>query len=617
MNLPLIWILSGLLFAGLLISLGFQPKALNRLLGVIFLFVGLAGLCFYGYGYYTLEGGCALTVAKTVFWVFCMFLGRNDIGTLSKVPFLAQDWVQILLYLIHLFALYATASTFVTNVGARLIRSLNLILLNRRKISLIYGVHDGSLELASHLQQADKSVPVFIDDGAGSAFSSRILRMGGILLDDEAARQPSPALLKKIGLRPGRKKLALYCLSMNQAANLRYAQNMKEILSEAGIRPEHCSVTLLADEESAGAPLQAPPGGSGFGSVLAMDRKDLMARMLIREFPPCRTMRFREHGLADENFEVLLIGFGKTGQAVLRQLLMNGQFAGSRFHALIIARDYSRQAGHFMSRYAGLMDHYDLEFTEDDARSVSVYAYLKKYIHDLNYVVICTGSASENAELAQEYQAYLDENGGRARVVQCTQTSITSRSAADGMPRSVSVYSPDVLCGTRLDGLAMQINHQYHLSEGRTAEEDWASCDYFSRESCRASADYMEAFLCAAGLSNEDLAQNGWPDDPQLMENLGIMEHERWCAFHFCMGYRTMPDSVFEERAAAFRREKAETGSSRIRAGKDTVKKLHACLIPWEDLPALDRKEKEQTGRDVDYQQMDRDNVLLIPKLLA
>ena len=44
MNLTLVWILSGLLFAGLLISLGFQPRLLNKILGVMFLFVGVAGL---------------------------------------------------------------------------------------------------------------------------------------------------------------------------------------------------------------------------------------------------------------------------------------------------------------------------------------------------------------------------------------------------------------------------------------------------------------------------------------------------------------------------------------------------------------------------------------------
>ena len=101
-----------------------------------------------------------------------------------------------------------------------------------------------------------------------------------------------------------------------------------------------------------------------------------------------------------------------------------------------------------------------------------------------------------------------------------------------------------------------------------------------------------------------------------MKKNLGEMEHLRWCAFHYCMGYQTMPETVFAQRAALYREEVRKNGSSRIRVGKDTDSKLHACLIPWEELPALDRREKEMTGRIVNYQQMDLDNVYLIPDLL-
>ena len=162
----------------------------------------------------------------------------------------------------------------------------------------------------------------------------------------------------------------------------------------------------------------------------------------------------------------------------------------------------------------------------------------------------------------------------------------------------------------------MAVNHRYHLSEGRTAEEDWAACDYFSRLSCRASADYLPAFLKAAGLEAEEVREKGWPDDPELLENLSETEHLRWCAFHFCMGYQPMPEEVFADRAAQYRREKEEQGAPLIRVGKDSVKKLHACLIPWEELDALDEKEKRLTGKEVCYKQLDRDNILLIPELL-
>ena len=616
MNLPFVWIVSGLLFAGLLISLGFQPKLLNKLLGVIFLFVGVSGLCFYGYGYYCLSDGPLLTVAKTVFWVFCMFLGRNDIGTISKVPFLARNGVQIWIYTTHFLALYTTASTVAANIGARLIRSLNLFLLHHKKIDLIYGVHEGALDFAAKLQQKDKGVLVFVDDGSNGNADSRIMKMGGILMNDAAAKEPSMAFLKKIRMKPGRKQLSVYCLSDDLTANLRYAEGLKKILEERHILPEQCRISLLTNNEQAGESLQAKEGSYGYSSVLALEKEELMARLLIREYPPCKTMTFQAQGLAAENFEALIMGFGRTGQAVLRQLVMNGQFAGSRFHAMVVSKDHSAGSGSFVSRYASLMAHYAVDFMEANARSISVYEYLKQHIQEINYIVICTGSEAENAEVGKDIRTFLADHGSPACVVECTRSSLTTYPNSDGIPKKYGIYSPDILCGEQLDRMAMQINHRYHLAEGRDAAADWKDCDYFSRQSCRASADFGKAFLCSAGLTEEELIRNGWPDDKALLDHLGETEHLRWCAFHYAMGYRPMPEDVFNARAQARNAEMNEKGSSRIRIGKDTEAKLHACLIPWDELPALGRKEKELTGREVNYQQLDLDNVLLLPELL-
>jgi hypothetical protein len=90
----------------------------------------------------------------------------------------------------------------------------------------------------------------------------------------------------------------------------------------------------------------------------------------------------------------------------------------------------------------------------------------------------------------------------------------------------------------------------------------------------------------------------------------------RWCAFHETMGYRCMPDQIWKERAAQFEKERLETGSGRIRIGKDPAARLHACLIPWDDLDALSEKENAVTGRSIDYKEMDRDNVRMIPEML-
>jgi hypothetical protein len=42
----------------------------------------------------------------------------------------------------------------------------------------------------------------------------------------------------------------------------------------------------------------------------------------------------------------------------------------------------------------------------------------------------------------------------------------------------------------------------------------------------------------------------------------------------------------------------------------------HACLIPWDDLDGLSRRENAVTGGSVDYKSLDTDNVLAMPDIL-
>ena len=617
MDLFVIYLLSGLLFLFLLISLGFQPQLLTRILGGILLFVALGGIGFYGFGYYSLYGGSLMSVMRTLFSVFCMFLGRNEISAISQVEQLKTPVCQIGIYLVHLLALYATASTVVAGVGARLLRTLNLLLLYHKRILLLYGVSENTLLFAERLKEREEGTLVFVDAGDAAGYDNRIMHMGGLLLSDGGAVQPGLPFLQRIGMRPGRKALQVYCLHENTVKNLRYAESLRSALEKAAIHPSQTTLTLLTEDAAVGSGLQtdSSSGDYGYGEVLALDPSELAARLMVRAYPPCDTMRFGEAGRADENFEAMIVGFGRTGQSVLRSLVMNGQFEGSDFHALIIDSRYSQVSGAFFSAYPGLSDSYRLDFMEENARSISVYRYLKDYVKQLNYVVICTGDDSENAEIAREYDDFLRRRGSRAIVLQCSGAGVTYFAKPDGLPEVIDPYRPEVLCVGRQDRLAMLINHQYCLSQSRTLEEDWADCDYFSRMSCRASADYACAFLKAAGISQEELREHGWPDDEELMENLARMEHLRWCAFHIAMGYRPMPAEMFEQRARERARQVAETGSSSLRPGKDTENRLHVCLIPWEDLDALSEREGALTDRHPDYKQMDRDNLLMIPVL--
>ena len=86
--LVIIYLLSGLLFLMLLLSLGRRSFGFARPTGSILLFVCIAGVALYGYGYYHIYASRLLAIIRTVFSVFCMFLGRNEIALISSVPHL-------------------------------------------------------------------------------------------------------------------------------------------------------------------------------------------------------------------------------------------------------------------------------------------------------------------------------------------------------------------------------------------------------------------------------------------------------------------------------------------------------------------------------------------------
>ena len=611
MTLAIVYSFTVVLFLALMFSLSLQPKVLTKLNGYILIITGILGILFYGYGYSVLYESVLQSAIRTLFSVFCMFLGRNEIGASSAAPKLQVPILQFLIYLTHLMALYCTASAVIATLGTRLVRTLRLLLFRRRDLNLIFGANPESIAFGTQLQKEKKGEIIFADPGNGSSYDPDIIKMGSLLFTDADAKQPAAAFLKKIGVLPGGRRLNVFCLDTDEAANLAYARNMGDMLKTEGYAPEQVSLSAILTEESTGADLLE----RGFGSVIAVEKPDMLARLMIHNCPPYSTVSFDESGRAADDFECLIIGFGLTGQAALRQLIANGQFEGSTFHATIVASDYNTKSGSFFYRYPGLKAHDWFTVIEDNARSVAFYSYLENNCPSLNYVAICTGNDKENAEIAYELRSFLLTRGLDPAVMLISETGI-SRLSDSGMAVVDELYSPDILLSTRLDTMAMVINHQYHLAEGHTPAEDWAACDYFSRLSCRASADFTDAFLKAAGTDRETVLKDGWELSPEVLENLGRTEHLRWCAFHETMGYRAMPEAVFAARAAQFEKEKAETGKGKIRIGKDTGRRLHACLIPWEDLDDLASREEAVTGRSVDYKEIDCDNVRMIPDML-
>jgi hypothetical protein len=294
---------------------------------------------------------------------------------------------------------------------------------------------------------------------------------------------------------------------------------------------------------------------------------------------------------------------------------MNGQFEGSRFRATVFSPDCQEVNGYFTRSMQSLQDYYDISYQPFDARSQQMYDHFLRQQEKIKYVVVCTGSEKINQDIAEELTNFFSVYGWKIPVFQCSHQGVKFFDPDTQDTHYRKLYDPAVLSTGELDAMAMVINHYYQGKNSRGPLTEWMHCDYFSRMSSRASADFISAMLKAAGKTADQVLAGDWNLTPAQLETLSRTEHLRWCAFHYCMGFAPMSEAEYDRRAKEYLRQK-ESGQATLRIGKNIPGRTHACLVSWEELDALSEKENRITGKSINYKAMDEANVLAVPDLL-
>ena len=432
------------------------------------------------------------------------------------------------------------------------------------------------------------------------------------MYSDETSLAGSVKFLQRLGLNGRPRKITVYAIGASPAENISYAEKLLKSLKETGTPAAGTRLVLCADQDYDASVLQENGSDYGYGSVVSFERPYLAARVMIKNAPPYETMSFTPEGDAEEDFDAMIVGFGEVGQEALKGLVQHGQFPGSRFHAAVFDYRIKSIDGSFRYRYQGLLDAYDIDLVEADGRSYQIYKYIRKHADKLKYIVVATGDASMNEKIARELSNALRDVRSSAFLLECSESAVIRVIYDQGQTTEQRwpLFTRELIATQTLDDMAMILNQYYSRSDGKTAEENWRACDYFSRRSCRAAADFIPAMLKVCGRTEQELKENGWQLSEEWLRKLGKVEHDRWCAFHYVNGYRPMSWEEWQERADMW-------SETHRQIGKDTSRRRHICLMPWEELPLLDEKEAAVTGRPVDYQQKDIDNILAYPELLA
>ena len=612
MEIILVPLLTLLLFMATILLLASKPKFAGRLTSIFIFLAGAGGLFFYGYGFAVTIDNFWLATMRALLAVCRMFVGGYELGSISEAPLMRHSWMHLLFWIVHFLALYSLCSAAITSLGAGALRRLRLWLSRRGTLHVIYGVSDDTVALGRELLQQKQGSVVFVDSSSGAANAAAIADIGCVLRCDSSAICADSAFIRSSGMGRSGRKIHVYAMERLSSDNLRYARQLLDSMKAAGISPRQTELVIRARENAATASLQALGEQYGYGAVTAFQQADLAARTLIRNYPPCKYMSFDADGKATEDFEALIIGFGQVGQSVLRSLVMNGQFEASTFHASVFAPDCNSAGGYFFQNYGQLPKQYDISFHAFDGRSQQLYDHLAQRGKKLKYLAICISDETISLEIAENLTDHLQTLGLDIPIFRCDHRGVSHFNAPDG--KTLSLYRPEVLSMKNMDHLAMLVNNSYQSDQTKTPWQHWLNCDYFSRMSCRAMADFIPAMLRIAGTTSDKAAQ-GWSLTDAQLDNMSKTEHLRWCAFHFCMGFSPMSAEEYDAREAKYLQQTA-AGEKPLRVGKNIEGRTHACLIGWDALDDLSARESRLTGKPLDYKKMDTDNVLLIPKLL-
>lgn len=544
---------------------------------------------------------------RSVMDVGWMFYGRGNADVFFSLPEAKYPWAVFLFWLLHIVAFFTVVSALLTRFGDDLLRWIR----TKTQVScvdLVFGINVNSIAFSRNIADSGDNILVYVDSMISEDYEASIKNLGGLVYSDAGALKATASFLKDIhidkeNVRKKNMRLRLYALSHDYDKNIQYVQRMSATLEKEGIPPEQTELVLLGANEEKGMLFQYDKKQYGYGSVISFDEYEMSARLLIHKYPLCNFINFDENGRATDNVEVLIVGFGRMGHEVLRNIIANGQFEGSNFQYTIFDPKYREREGFVKSQYPLMFANYEYRFEPQDGRSSEIFDFLKENASSLKYIVICIEDRDSARSMAIRMADRLHAMKYPQNVYTCDPKGIRCYSHSAQECDSLSIYDSDILCSSELDRYAMELHHYY--TKGKSLNDDWKQCGYFHRMSSRASVDYLIPLLKKITAGTNTLT-------PAQKENLAKSEHLRWCAFHHTFGYDVMEIEEFTERLKKQQAEIQEKGSSDIKPRQDEEARKHVCLVSWDNLDKVSLAENSVTHGTRDFKQNDRDNIDVI-----
>jgi len=326
----------------------------------------------------------------------------------------------------------------------------------------------------------------------------------------------------------------------------------------------------------------------------------LAAYTLSKKFRPVDAMVFDPETLrAKKDIKVAVVGFTRDSREAMLKTYEQGRFEGAKFLADVFDVSVRAKCRPFAEKFSGLMR--DAEFSEIESNPSDLARKANFGKYDL--VIADLNDESATADFTRRVQERLIESFNAettlAPFLETTLLDTESMPNVQPFGSLESVYSVDAIIADAFTSGGRFVNDYYNKTKLDSMKmKNWIGMTDFERGSNISVADFNYSFVKMIGRETFGKFADGneyraWlRANPVKYDTLARTEHLRWCAYLYSRGW-----------------DKLELSSEIMVENKDIDKKLHTCLVPFDELGPV----SEMFGED--YEKYDRDNVDIVFEL--
>ena len=322
----------------------------------------------------------------------------------------------------------------------------------------------------------------------------------------------------------------------------------------------------------------------------------LVALNFVSKHPPISFMKISDHSKAEVEspFKILFLGFGLLGESMFKAMFELGRFpnvaSGGDFKAYAFDMRASHLKNKFLRRYPAFKNiEYArdyIEFIEGDIYSGDFEDKIVPLFKNVNCVIVSLGNDSLNRRVAYECDLICKRLGMPQKffVAQLESLSefyfesddtIEFFGALQGILTEASVLKTDI------EKLMSGINEVYGKINGYSKQK-WENLNEMQRDTNLYLSLAIRTKLALLGLNFERFEKfNSLLLSPEVIDSLAHFEHLRWEAHYFVNGWDRLH---FDSKSYIDRNMKFKPGME-----KDSVRKLHMCLVTWRELDELNK----------------------------